>query len=150
MMLMTKPSSINGIQPDGMMPSDTFFEVAHDAFNIFFSKRRSGKHIPHAVFVDLDPTVIDEVRAGTYCQLFHPDQLISGMEDAVNNFVKEHYTVSKEIVDLYLDHVCKLANNCTSLQGFLVFDTIDGDTGSDQVWTALVEPYNNVLSNHAH
>ncbi|THG09492.1 hypothetical protein TEA_000137 [Camellia sinensis var. sinensis] len=35
---------------------------------------------------DLEPTVIDEVRTGTYRQLFHPEQLISGKEDAANNF----------------------------------------------------------------
>jgi len=31
-----------------------------------------------AVFVDLEPTVIDEVRTGTYRQLFHPEQLVTG------------------------------------------------------------------------
>ena len=34
------------------------------------------------------PTVIDEVRTGTYRQLFHPEQLISGKEDAANNFAR--------------------------------------------------------------
>jgi tubulin alpha len=44
------------------------------------------------VFLDLEPTVIDEVRTGTYRQLFHPEQLISGKEDAANNFARGHYT----------------------------------------------------------
>ena len=30
-----------------------------------------------AVFVDLEPTVIDEIRTGTYRQLFHPEQMVS-------------------------------------------------------------------------
>ena len=30
-------------------------------------------------------TFVDEVRTGTYRQLFHPEQLISGKEDAANN-----------------------------------------------------------------
>ena len=42
------------------------------------------------VFVDLEPTVIDEIRTGTYRQLFHPEQLISGKEDAANNFARGH------------------------------------------------------------
>ena len=42
--------------------------------------------------MDLEPTVIDEVRTGTYRQLFHPEQLISGKEDAANNFARGHYT----------------------------------------------------------
>nr|AGV54500.1 tubulin A [Phaseolus vulgaris] len=120
----------HGIQPDGMMPSDSSFGVAHDAFNTFFSETGSGKHVPRAVFVDLEPTVIDEVRCGAYRQLFHPEQLISGKEDAANNFARGHYTVGKEIVDLCLDRVRKLADNCTGLQGFLVFNAVGGGTGS--------------------
>ena len=50
--------------------------------------------MPRAVFVDLEPTVIDEVRTGAYRQLFHPEQLISGKEDAANNFARGHYTGS--------------------------------------------------------
>lgn len=48
--------------------------------------------MPRAVFVDLEPTVVDEVRTGSYRQLFHPEQLISGKEDAANNFARGHYT----------------------------------------------------------
>ena len=60
------------------------------------------------------------MRTGTYRQLFHPEQLISGKEDAANNFARGHYTIGKEIVDLALDRVRKLADNCTGMQGFLV------------------------------
>ena len=63
-----------------------------DAFSTFFSDTGSGKYVPRAVFVDLEPTVIDEIRTGNYRQLFHPEQLISGKEDAANNFARGHYT----------------------------------------------------------
>ena len=33
-----------------------------DSFNTFFSETGAGKHVPRAVFVDLEPTVVDEVR----------------------------------------------------------------------------------------
>merc|ERR1711995_109723 len=77
-----------------------------------------------------EPTVIDEVRTGTYRQLFHPEQLISGKEDAANNFARGHYTIGKEIVDLVLDRIRKLADNCTGLQGILCFNAVGGGTGS--------------------
>ena len=32
---------------------------------------------------------------GTYRQLFHPEQLISGKEDAANNFARGHYTIGE-------------------------------------------------------
>jgi tubulin alpha len=74
------------------MPGDKTIGGGDDAFNTFFSETGAGKHVPRAVFVDLEPTVIDEVRTGTYRQLFHPEQLISGKEDAANNFARGHYT----------------------------------------------------------
>merc|ERR1719183_1073071 len=80
--------------------------------------------------VDLEPTVVDEIRTGTYRQLFHPEQLISGKEDAANNFARGHYTIGKEIVDLVLDRLRKLADNCTGLQGFMIFNACGGGTGS--------------------
>merc|ERR1712078_295355 len=89
----------HGIQPDGQMPSDKTIGGGDDAFNTFFSETGAGKHVPRCVFLDLEPTVIDEVRTGTYRQLFHPEQLISGKEDAANNFARGHYTIGKEIVE---------------------------------------------------
>jgi len=166
----------HGIQPDGAMPSDKTIGVEDDAFNTFFSETGAGKHVPRAVFLDLEPTVVDEVRTGTYRQLFHPEQLISGKEDAANNYARGHYTIGKEIVDLALDRIRKLADNCTGLQGFLVHHAVGGGTGSGlgalllerlsvdygkksklgftiypspQVSTAVVEPYNSVLSTHS-
>lgn len=198
------------------MPSDKTIGGGDDAFNTFFSETGAGKHVPRCIFLDLEPTVVDEVRTGTYRQLFHPEQLISGKEDAANNFARGHYTsecsplqcgqsaqyqffcsetgtacplltafqswlvsltynselscqmrilaichcwqahmcalatlsqpllastdlflptclplaVGKEIVDLALDRIRKLADNCTGLQGFLVFNAVGGGTGS--------------------
>lgn len=73
---------------------------------------------------------LDEVRTGTYRQLFHPEQLITGKEDAANNYARGHYTIGKEIVDLVLDRIRKLADQCTGLQGFLIFHSFGGGTGS--------------------
>ena len=53
-----------------------------------------------AVFIDLEPSVIDEIRTGTYKQLFHPEQLVTGKEDAANNYARGHYTVGKSSYDL--------------------------------------------------
>ena len=52
--------------------------------------------------------VTDEVRTGTYRQLFHPERLITGKEDAANNYARGHYTVGKEMIDMVLDRIRKL------------------------------------------
>jgi hypothetical protein len=85
-----KPCSI--FPPLLQMPSDKTIGGGDDAFNTFFSETGAGKHVPRCIFLDLEPTVVDEVRTGTYRQLFHPEQLISGKEDAANNFARGHYT----------------------------------------------------------
>merc|ERR1711939_323105 len=78
--------------------------------------------------------------------------------------------------DLVLDRLRKLADNCTGLQGFMIFNAVGGGTGSGlgclmlerlsvdygkksklsftvwacpQVATAVVEPYNTVLCVHS-
>ena len=47
----------HGITPDGLMPTDDNDEN-DDSFNTFFYETGNGKHIPRAIFVDLEPTVI--------------------------------------------------------------------------------------------
>ncbi|OON21831.1 Tubulin/FtsZ family, GTPase domain protein [Opisthorchis viverrini] len=120
---------------------------------------------------DLEPTVVDEQRTGSYRQLFHPD----GKEDAANNYARGHYTVGKEVIDHVIDRVRKLSDQRQGLQGFLVFQSFRGGTGSGftsllmerlsvdygkkaklefavypapHIATAFVEPYNSVLTTH--
>ncbi|KAK1785506.1 hypothetical protein P4O66_018864, partial [Electrophorus voltai] len=190
----------HGIQPDGMITSGST-SLADSSFGTFFSETGAGKYVPRAVFIDLEPTVVDEIRNGHYRQLYHPEQLISGKEDAANNYARGHYTIGKEIVDSVLDRMRKMvscdlapmlceapiwkllmmgfllmqADQCTGLQGFLIFHSFGGGTGSGftsllmerlsvdygkksklefsiypapQVSTAVVEPYNSILTTH--
>ena len=74
------------------------------------SEDGAWKHDPRAVFLlDLDPSVIDEIRISAYRQLFHPEQRVAGKEDASNSYVRVRNTVGKEIVDLMLDRIRKLS-----------------------------------------
>ncbi|KAG2219092.1 hypothetical protein INT45_005823 [Circinella minor] len=164
----------HGISPDGRLPGDQ--PIQDRSFETFFSETGNGKYVPRTIFVDLEPTVIDEVRTGTYRELFHPEYLITGKEDAANNYARGHYTVGREMIDNVMDRIRRLADNCTGLQGFLLFHSFGGGTGSGfgsllmdrlstdygkktklefsvypapKVSTAVVEPYNSVLTTHA-
>ena len=46
------------------MTDDPSVGSADDSFNTFFSETGTGKHVPRAVFVDLEPSVCDAVRNG--------------------------------------------------------------------------------------
>ncbi len=52
---------------------------------------------------------MDEIRTGTYRDLYHKESMISGKEDAANNFAVGYYTHGKDIVDLVLDRIRKTA-----------------------------------------
>lgn len=58
------------------------------SFGTFFQETGTGQYVPRSVFVDLEPTVIDEIRNGPYRKLFHPEQMITGKEDAANNYAR--------------------------------------------------------------
>ena len=120
--------------------------------------------------------MLDEVKTGTYRNLFHPDQLISGQEDAANNFARGFYTVGRGLIDTIMDKVRRIVEICSGFQGFLIYNSFGGGTGSGfssllmdqlsldygkkvklqfaiypspEVSTAVVEPYNAVLATHS-
>lgn len=150
--------------------------TADNKFQTFFQETGRGQYVPRAVMVDLEPTVLDEVRKGSYGKLYHPDSLINGKEDAANNYARGHYTVGKDLLETTLNSIRKTVDQCESLQGFMIFHSVGGGTGSGfaslllehlsndypkkakldfcvypspHVATAVVEPYNSVLSTHA-
>uniref|UniRef100_A0A1B6EE43 Tubulin alpha chain n=1 Tax=Clastoptera arizonana TaxID=38151 RepID=A0A1B6EE43_9HEMI len=171
----------NGINPDGSLAEEvgggdleqTLNSVSkHDTF---FNETSNGTYVPRALMVDLEPTVIDEVRNGTYKHLFHPEQLINGKEDASNNFARGYYSVGCYQLENVMDQMRKMADSCTGLQGFIVYHSFGGGTGSGLtsliieklaedfgkktklefviypaplISTAVVEPYNTVLTTH--
>ncbi len=165
----------HGIQPDGYL-ADGATAPSGDGFKTFFHETGAGKYVPRTVYVDLEPNVIDEVKTGKYKDLFHPEQLISGKEDAANNYARGRYTVGKELIDETMERIRKVADQCEGLQGFLFTHSFGGGTGSGfgsslleelssefgkktklefavypapQVSSSVVEPYNAVLTTHS-
>ncbi|KIP10686.1 hypothetical protein PHLGIDRAFT_125385 [Phlebiopsis gigantea 11061_1 CR5-6] len=164
----------HGLSPEGRLVEDA--QSKNDiGFSTFFSETGSGKYVPRSLYVDLEPGAIDEVKTGAYRSLFHPESMISGKEDAANNYARGHYTVGKELIDPVMDRLRRFADNCSGLQGFFVFHSFGGGTGSGfgalllerlsmdygkksklefcvypapQLSSSIVEPYNAVLTTH--
>ena len=65
-----------------MIPDDDQNGVNDDSFSTFFNETGSGKHVPRAVFVDLEPTVIDEVT-NNYYQLLNHTICINKTQDII-------------------------------------------------------------------
>ena len=58
---------------------------------------------------------LDEARTGVYRNLYHPEQMISGKEDAANNYARGFYTIGKEIIDLVMERIRKLVSSLNKL-----------------------------------
>ena len=172
----------HGISPDGEISQEGEDMVAANGNKIeadsssFFSETSQAKFVPRSVFVDLEPTVADGIRNGRYRKLFKPENIISGKEDAANNFARGHFTIGKELIDLTMRTIGKLAEASEGLQGFLIFHSFGGGSGSGyasllserlkaeyprksqldfsvypapRISTAVVEPYNSVFTTHS-
>lgn len=167
----------HGIRPDGYLSEGlTKPKGSEEGFSTFFSETGSGKYVPRTLYVDLEPNIIDEIKTGQYRDLFHPEQLINGKEDAANNYARGHFTVGKELLEPILERLRKMADQCDGLQGFIFNHSLGGGTGSGlgsllleqlsadygkkaklefavypapQVSTSVVEPYNTVLTTHS-
>jgi len=141
----------------------------------FFEETSAGQFVPRNIYVDLEPTVIDDVRRGKMASMFHPEYLVNAKEDAANNFARGHYTVGKEMMDIVSDRLRKLVDNSENVQGFMATHSVGGGTGSGMgmlilerlavdyrkkskigfeiypspnISTCIVEPYNGLLSTH--
>jgi len=162
----------HGIEKDGTLENE---ESKDKYFTTFYEETGAGQFVPRNITVDLEPTVVDDVRTGEYAQMFHPEYLLNGKEDAANNFARGHYTVGKEILDQVNDRLRKLVDNSNNVQGFIVEHAVGGGTGSGlgalileriavdykkkskigfeiypspKISTCIVEPFNAMLTTH--
>jgi tubulin alpha len=119
----------HGLGKDGGSVSSTSGQMP-SGFYSFFEESSSGKYSPRSIFMDLDPTVIDELRTGEYARMIKPQLLIKGKEDAANNFARGRYTIGKDILDTTLDVFRRVVEKCGSLQGFVLTHSIGGGCGS--------------------
>ncbi|KAL7722849.1 Tubulin alpha chain [Entamoeba marina] len=158
----------HGILPDGTTVSQeklgrrsVLINGGDTAYNAFFQELSSGRHVPRSIFVDTEPTVIDEIKNGEY--------------NASSNYAKGR-TGYDQLLNETMDVVRKSAENCSGLQGFFIYNSVGGGTGSgftaalceklnDKyakktklntiIWpspkltTGVVEPYNAVMNTHA-
>jgi len=146
-----------------------------ERIQVYFNEATGGRYVPRAILMDLEPGTMDSVRAGSYGQIFRPDNFVFGQSGAGNNWAKGHYTEGAELIDSVLDVIRKEAEGCDCLQGFQITHSLGGGTGSGmgtlaiakireeypdrimctfsvfpspKVSDTVVEPYNATLSIH--
>ena len=118
----------HGLTPTGVR--DGTRQPADSSGSFFSEEEHSGRQVPLCVFADLGTEAVDEVRTGDRRGLYHPNQLISGKEDAACNFARGFYTVGRAMIDETVDQIRRLTDNCGGLQGFMIYHSLGGGTGS--------------------
>jgi len=121
-------SGEHGIEPTGKYTGKEDNQLEH--INVYYNQGYQGNYVPRAVCVDLEPGVVNNIKASPYGELFRPDNFIWGESGAGNSWAKGHYTEGAELVEEVLDVVRKEAENCDLLQGFQFSHSLGGGTGS--------------------
>lgn len=49
-----------------------------ERINVYYTEASTGKYVPRAVLVDLEPGTMDSIRSGPFGQIFKPDNFIFG------------------------------------------------------------------------
>lgn len=56
--------------------------------------------------------------------------MVSGLEDAANNYARGAYTVGKSLLKAAMNPLRKMSEACDRLQGFMLYHSFGGGTGS--------------------
>jgi len=121
-------SGEHGLDKSGSYKGDSTLQL--DAIDVYYHEAQNSKYVPRAILVDLEPGVMDTIKAGPFGALFRPDNMVFAQSGAGNNWAKGHYTEGAELVDSVLDVVRKEAEQCDCMQGFQFTHSLGGGTGS--------------------
>jgi tubulin beta len=148
-------------------------QVQLERIGVYFHHVGGKKYVPRSIMIDLEPGVIDSIKATPYGKLYQPSSFITENSGAGNNWAIGNRTSGAESVGRVLEQVRKEAEKADCLQGFQLFHSLGGGTGSgfgtlilsklreefpDRILSTysvvpsskssdvVIEPYNTVLS----
>lgn len=78
-------SAEHGIDPNGYYHGES--DLQFERIDVYYNEASSGKYVPRAVLIDLEPGTMDSVRQSTMGQLFRPDNFVFGQSGAGKCFV---------------------------------------------------------------
>mmetsp|Transcript_8227 Transcript_8227/g.16202 ORF Transcript_8227/g.16202 Transcript_8227/m.16202 type:complete len:336 (+) Transcript_8227:3576-4583(+) len=117
----------HSIQPDGMLAADSTTDTSSHVES-FFRVNESGKHTPRAIFIDTDSNATDALAAGQYGSIY--ENVIGGNKNSSNLFSKGSRMLPQDLSESLTDSLNKQVENCDSFEGFLLYHSTGGGTGS--------------------
>ena len=101
--------------PDSMLPDEQVSGDGSGALSAIFSEPGAGFHAHRRMVVLLQPTIVHDLRTRLLYQLFHPEPLFIGRDDAAN---------------IVLDRFRMLAEASTSMEGFMIYNACNAGFGN--------------------
>lgn len=98
----------------------------------FFSRlgeSSEGSCVPRAIMVDLEPSVIDHIKASTG-SLFNPANLISRTEGAGGNFAVGYLGAGREVLPQVMERLDYEIDRCDNVGGIIIIHSTGGGSGS--------------------
>jgi len=113
---------------DGLAPGIS--DLQQSLLNVYFNEGIKGTYEPRAALFDLEPMVLDACEAGPLGHLYQPDNILSGIGGAGNNWSKGYYTKGADMIEPCLDIIRLEAECADRMQGLQLCHSLGGGTGS--------------------
>ncbi|KAJ5069193.1 tubulin beta chain-related [Anaeramoeba ignava] len=99
--------------------------------NIYFNEISQNNHyVPRAIFLDLDQVSVNDLTETNMRKIWNPNGFVCSISGAGNNFAKGYCTEGPEILENSMEVIRKEVEKCESFQGFQIFHSVGGGTGS--------------------
>ncbi|KAI9483480.1 MAG: tubulin gamma chain [Benjaminiella poitrasii] len=119
----------HGISNDGTL--EDFATEGGDRKDVFFYQADDEHYIPRALLLDLEPRVINNIKASHYANLYNPENIFTSQEGGgAGNTWPNGYSQGEKWAEDIMDMVDREADNSDSLEGFMLLHSIAGGTGS--------------------
>jgi tubulin gamma len=119
----------HGISRDGNL--EDFATEGGDRKDVFFYQSDDTRYVPRAIFIDLEPRVINGIQTGPYKNIYNPENFFIGEHGmgAGNNWAAG-YAAGERVQEEIFDMIDREADGSDSLEGFMLLHSIAGGTGS--------------------
>eukprot|EP01083_Nonionella_stella_P190243 704629_1 len=73
-------------------PEENDNQLRLDNIDVYYQEAGTKRFVPRAFLVDLEPGLMDVIKASLMGALYKPDNMCFGASGAGNNWAKGHYT----------------------------------------------------------
>jgi len=83
------------------VPSENkqYDQIRLDKVGVYFRESGEKRYVPRAILVDLEPGILEVIKAAPTGKMFKPDNFIFGASGAGNNWGKGHYTEGAQLIE---------------------------------------------------